>query len=172
MKEDDYIQEGLSQVEAYSSPQPNESATLSPETDGNDGSSSIEDEKLSLKEVIAERATEDEAPHSRNFTLRKILGGDILNARVIRQQLWLIVLIVFFMIIYVSNRYSCQKDLIEIDKLQKELQEAKYKALSSSSQLTEQCRESHVLDLLKQNNDSTLKIANQPTYIIDVNPDE
>ncbi len=172
MKEDDYIQEGLSQVEAYSSPQQNESATLSPETDGNDGSSSIEDEKLSLKEVIAERATEDEAPHSRNFTLRKILGGDILNARVIRQQLWLIVLIVFFMIIYVSNRYSCQKDLIEIDKLQKELQEAKYKALSSSSQLTEQCRESHVLDLLKQNNDSTLKIANQPPYIIDVNPDE
>jgi len=172
MKEDDYIQEETSQRGVNTSPLLSEQAILSSEKDGKDCSTSTEDEELSLKEVIAERATEDEAPHSRNFTLRKILGGDILNAKVIRQQLWLIVLIVFFMIIYVSNRYSCQKDLIEIDKLQKELQEAKYKALSSSSQLTEQCRESHVLDLLKQNNDSTLKIANQPPYIIDVDPNE
>ena len=32
--------------------------------------------------------------------------------------------------------------------------------------LTEKCRESHVLDMLKQNNDSLLHIADQPPYII------
>ncbi len=127
--------------------------------------------KLELKEAIAQQAIEGEAPQSSNYTLSKILGGDILTAQIIRRQIWLVILVVFFVIIYISNRYSIQKDLIEIDKLQKELQDAKYKALSSSSQITEKSRESNVLDMLKNNKDSILHIANQPPYIINV-PEE
>ena len=121
-----------------------------------------------LKEVIEETATEDEAPQSRMFSLRKILGGDILSAAIIRRQVWLILLIVFFMIIYVSNRYSCQQDIIEIDKLHQQLTDAKYKALSSESELTELSRESNVLEMLKDNKDSVLKIASQPPYFIEI----
>lgn len=128
-------------------------------------------EKLELKEAIAQQAIEEEAPLSSNFTLRKILGGDILTAHIIRRQIWLLILVVVFIIIYISNRYSIQKDLIEIDQLQKELQDAKYKALSSSSQITEKSRESNVLDMLKNNKDSILHIATQPPYIINV-PEE
>ena len=128
-------------------------------------------EKLELKEAIAQQAIEEEAPLSSNFTLRKILVGDILTAHIIRRQIWLLILVVFFIIIYISNRYSIQKDLIEIDQLQKELQDAKYKALSSSSQITEKSRESNVLDMLKNNKDSILHIATQPPYIINV-PEE
>lgn len=126
----------------------------------------------SLKEAIAKQAIEDEAPLSSSFTLRKILGGDILTAQVIRRQIWLIVLVVFFIIIYISNRYSIQQDLIELDKLQKELQNAKYKALSSSSQITERSRESNVLKMLQNNKDSILHIATQPPYIINVPENE
>ena len=125
-------------------------------------------DKLELKQVIAEQAIEGEAPLSSNLSLRKILGGDILTARIIRRQIWLVILVVFFVIIYISNRYSIQKDLIEIDQLQKELQDAKYKALSSSSQITEKSRESNVLEMLKNNKDSVLHIATQPPYIINV----
>lgn len=130
-----------------------------------------EEEAPTLKEIIREQATEDELPLSKNFTLRKILGGDILTTSTIRRQIWVFMLITFFMIVYISNRYSCQQDLIEIDNLQKELQDAKYRALSSNSQLTEKSRESHVLELLKSNKDSVLKIANQPPYIINI-PDK
>lgn len=125
-------------------------------------------EELTLQEVIEETATEDEAPQSRMFSLRKILGGDILSAAIIRRQVWLILLIVFFMIIYVSNRYSCQQDIIEIDKLHQQLTDAKYKALSSESELTELSRESNVLEMLKDNKDSVLKIASQPPYFIEI----
>ena len=117
-------------------------------------------------------AIEDEAPLSSSFTLRKILGGDILTAQVIRRQIWLIVLVVFFIIIYISNRYSIQQDMIEIDQLQEELQNAKYKALSSSSQITERSRESNVLKMLQNNKDSVLHIATQPPYIINVPENE
>ena len=76
--------------------------------------------QASLKEVIAKQAIEEEVSGSASFTLRKILGGDILTAQIIRKQIWLFMLIVVFIIIYISNRYSIQKDLIELDQLQKE----------------------------------------------------
>ena len=128
--------------------------------------SAPEEELQTLTEVIKEQATEDESPLSANFTLRKILGGDILNTSTIRHQIWLFLLIAFILLIYISNRYSCQQDLIEIDKLKRELQDARYKALSTSSQITEKSRESNVLNMLKDNKDSVLHIANQPPFII------
>ncbi len=73
-----------------------------------------------------------------------------------------------FTIVYVAFRYQCQQDMIAIDKLENELKDAKYKALSSSSTLTERCRESHVLELLKNRNDSLLRPSDQPPYIINV----
>lgn len=124
-----------------------------------------------LKAAIAQQAIEGEAPLSYSFTLRKILGGDILTTQIIRRQIWLIILVVGFVIVYISNRYSIQKSLIEIDQLQTQLQDAKYKALSTSSQITEKSRENNVLEMLKNNKDSVLHIASQPPYIINV-PEE
>ena len=125
----------------------------------------------SLSEVIREQATEDEAPLSRTFSLRKILGGDVLSTSFMRRQVWLFLLIALFIVVYIANRYSCQLDIIEIDALQKELKDAKYKALSSNSKLTELSRQSNVLEMLKNNKDSTLKMPTQPPYIITV-PDK
>lgn len=125
-------------------------------------------EEMTLKAVLKNKAREDEEPLSANFTLYKILGGDILTARLIRSQIWLIMLVVFFVIVYISNRYSVQQQLLEIDVLNKELKDAKYKALSSSSELTEKCRESRVLEMLRHNKDSILKMPSQPPYIINV----
>lgn len=121
-----------------------------------------------LKKTIATQVKEEELPLSANFTLSKILGGDILNAQLIRRQVWLMLLIGAFMMVYVYNRYRCQKDMIEIDRLTEQLKDAKYKALSSNSLVTEKFRESRVLELLKQNADSTLRLPMQPPYIINV----
>ncbi len=115
---------------------------------------SDEGEAPSLKEVIEKQATEDESPQAFTFTLKKILGGDILTTQTMRNQIGVFLLITLFLIFYIAN-----------------LQDTKYKALSSSSQLTEKSRESHVLELLKNNKDSVLKIATQPPYIINV-PEE
>ena len=140
-----------------------------PPTDDNSQKKDYSEEHSpSLTEVLKERATEDEAPLSRTFSLKKILGGDILYTSFIRRQVWLFLLIAMFMVVYIANRYSCQQDIIEIDKLQDELLDAKYKALSSISQLTEKSRQSNILDMLKNNKDSTLKLPTQPPYIITV----
>jgi hypothetical protein len=120
-----------------------------------------------LKE-IKKNVSEDDTLPVGTLTLRKILGGDILSANLVRRNIWTLVLIVFFTVVYVAFRYQCQQDMIMIDKMERELKDAKYKALSSSSTLTEKCRESHVLDALRNNKDSVLHIADQPPYIINV----
>lgn len=131
----------------------------------------IQNRETKLKETlqkIKESASEEDPGPSSQLSLRTILGGDLLTTEVVRSQIWLFVLIVGFAIVYVAFRYQCQQDMIEIDQLEKNLKDAKYRALSSSSTLTEKCRESHVLEKLKQNEDSLLHQADQPPYIIEV----
>lgn len=128
-----------------------------------------EEEKLKeTLQIIKETASEEDPKPSQQLTLRSILGGDLLTTQGVRSQIWLFVMIVAFTIVYVAFRYQCQQDMIKIDKLENQLKDAKFKALSSSSTLTEKCRESHVLDILKQNKDSLLHQADQPPFIIEV----
>ena len=128
----------------------------------------IKEQTKDTIQKIKETVKEEDPKLSSTLTLRTILGGDFLTAEMGRRQIWLIMLIVLFAIVYVAFRYQCQQDMIAIDKMEKELLDAKYKALSSSSTLTEKCRESHVLDALRNNKDSVLHIADQPPYIINV----
>ena len=120
---------------------------------------------------IKENASEEDPKPSQQLTLRTILGGDLLTTQLVRSQIWLFVLLVAYTIVYVAFRYQCQQDMITINKLEDTLKDAKFRALASSSTLTEKCRESHVLDVLKQNKDSLLHQADQPPFIIQVPED-
>ena len=133
-----------------------------------DEASEMKEQARKTIQMIKEQAKEEDPKLTPTLTLRTILGGDFLTADMVRRQIWLFMLMVVFTIVYVAFRYQCQQDLIAIDKLEKEVLDAKYRALSCSSTLTEKCRESHVLDILKQNQDSLLHQADQPPYIIQV----
>ena len=117
---------------------------------------------------IKENVREDDNQPVATMTLRKILGGDFLSAELVRRNIWPLVLVVFFTVVYVAIRFQCQQDIITIDKMERDLKDAKYKALSSSSTLTERCRESQVLRVLRENHDSLLHISDQPPYIINI----
>ena len=135
---------------------------LNPEME--QGETDLKETLKKIKETVRE---EDPRPSSQ-LNLRTILGGDLLTTEMVRSQIWLFVFIVAFSTLYVAFRYQCQQDMLTIDRMENELKDAKFKALSSSSTLTEKCRESHVLDILKQNKDSLLHQADQPPYIIEV----
>ena len=139
-----------------------------PETDMQEQLKATEQKALTKLEKIKKSVSEEDALPVGTLTLRKILGGDFLSADLLRQNIWMLGLIVFFTVIYVAVRYQCQQDMILIEKKKTELKDAKYKALSSSSMLTERCRESQVLKKLRQNQDTLLHISDQPPYIINV----
>ena len=66
---------------------------------------------------------------------------------------------------------SLKQILGGIDQMEKKLVDAKYKALASSSNLTELCRQSNVLKALHENQDTLLQLSDQPPYIIEVPED-
>lgn len=141
-----------------------EEKIIEPQPQEDEGKKALEETIQKIKETASE---EDPRP-SQQVNLRTILGGDILTAKMVRSQIWLFLLIVAFTIVYVAFRYQCQQDMQTIDKLDTELKDVRNKALAASSTLTEKCRESHVLEILKQNKDSLLHIADQPPYIIQI----
>lgn len=124
-----------------------------------------------IRQAIEEQAREDENPHSTNYTLRQIIGGEMLQTGVMRKNVGLMAVVGLFLFVSVTNRYSVQEKLKEINRLEAKLKDAKYRALSTGSKYTEKTRLSFVLQALRNSKDSVLKIPDQPPYKIQV-PEE
>lgn len=120
-------------------------------------------------EKMKQFTEEDENKQSSASSLRSILGGDFLTAKMVRGQLGLILLISICFILYINNRYKNQAELIEIDNLKKELDEARFRALTRSSELTSKTRQSYIEDFLRNSKDSLLQISSNSPYVIKMN---
>lgn len=103
-----------------------------------------------------------EASH---ISLRSILGGEILVHSFLRRQVYLLILIVILTILYIDNRYSSQQELIEIDRLKKELTDIKYDVLTISSELTEKSRQSRIEEYISAEG-RQLQTAATPPFLI------
>ena len=125
-----------------------------------------------IKQAFEDQAREDEKPHSTSFTLRQILGGEMLQMGFMRKNVRLMLIVAAFLVVSVSNRYSAQKMLIEINKLETKLADVKYRALSTESKYTEKTRQSYVLQALRHSKDSVLQIPDQPPFKIQVPEDD
>lgn len=96
---------------------------------------------------------------------KSIVGGDILATDFFRRQTKLLVLIMVLVIFYIHNRYSCQQQIITIEELKKELTDIKYDALTRSSELMEQSRQSRIEEYIATR-ESDLQTATTPPYLI------
>lgn len=145
------------------------------EVDGTveDGQGADEDDSPGTALSPIKAFTQNEGVEERpNVSLREILGGDILTGGWLRRQMGLIVLCTFFAIIYITNRYSSEQEIIEIERLKTELTEAKYRALTRSSELTVKTRQSQIEESLKATPDSVLEVPKEPPFLINVQNEE
>ncbi len=101
----------------------------------------------------------------KGMSLKSILGGDILANDFFKRQTKLLILIMILTIFYISNRYSCQQEMIQIDKLKKDLTDIKYDALTRSSELMEKSRQSRIEEYISVQ-ESELQTATNPPYLI------
>lgn len=120
-----------------------------------------------IEKISEVKAKEGEDKSASNFSLSKTLGGVII-ARAIQKQIWLVLLITGLLLIYITNRYTCQKQSLEISRLEDQLTAMRYKATVCTSLLTEKSRESNIINMLMEKGDSTLTIPNEPPYLIKV----
>ena len=121
--------------------------------------------KTSVFQRMKQEASESDEKPSGALRLRDILGGDHLIT-LVRNQIGIIVLIVIIATVYVAVRYQCQQDIIAINQLESEVTDAKYKAMSSSSNLTEISRLSNVIKVLRAHGDSLLQTSILPPFNI------
>lgn len=106
-----------------------------------------------------------ETGSSKHMSIRSILGGDILANDFFKRQTSLLILIMILTILYIDNRYSSQQELIEIDRLKKELTDRKYDALTRSSELMEKSRQSRIEEYISTG-ESPLETATNRPYLI------
>ncbi|MDR0429154.1 MAG: hypothetical protein LBH58_01580 [Tannerellaceae bacterium] len=92
-----------------------------------------------------------------------ILGGGILKEDFILKHTKMIVLIVILVFFFIGNRYTCMQKLTEIDRLQQELRDLRYEALSISSELTGNSRQSQIESLVERQG-LGLEGAKSPPY--------
>ena len=106
-----------------------------------------------------------ESTSPKHMSIRSILGGDILANDFFKRQTSLLILIMVLTILYIDNRYTSQQELIEIDRLKKELIDIKYDALTRSSELMERSRQSRIEEYISKE-ESHLETSTNRPYLI------
>jgi hypothetical protein len=125
-----------------------------------------EDQEQSGKSIIYNALVNDEDDgEKKNIEhLKDVLQALSINGLWFKRQLGVLALILLGIIIYISNRYQAQSEMIEEDKLHEELQDWKYRSMTRNSELTFRCRQSQLEEQLKAMGDSTLCSSNEPVY--------
>lgn len=137
----------------------------------------MEKEREEIQQVEAKETTSgasdgfretEETPvqGGKKLTLRRIFLGDFLIHDFLRRQALLMVLVVAYTVIYISNRYSYQQEMLEIDRLRKELVDIKYDALTRSSELTERTRQSRIEEYVSAEQ-SDLQTSTAPPFVVE-----
>jgi hypothetical protein len=111
----------------------------------------------------------DEALTDGKKRFRDIVGSDSL-VHIVKNNIWLFVLITVLTVAYVAVGYQCQQDEITIGKLEKALEDARLRVLSSQSDLTRLSRQSNLMEKLEEDGNTELHTGLYP-YIINV-PEE
>ena len=99
----------------------------------------------------------------KKLSLLYVLGGGILKEDFIVKHTRMIVLIVILMFFFIVNRYTCMQKLREIERLQLQLRDVRFEALSISSELTGNSRQSQI-ELLIEEQGVELEGAKTPPY--------
>lgn len=96
-----------------------------------------------------------------------VLSGSVLTEDFFVKNTLFIGVVLFLMVLYISNRYTCIEQTRKIEALQKELKDAKYEYQTISSQLTAISRQSQVIDRVEKDQ-LGLEMSNRPNYEIDL----
>lgn len=95
-----------------------------------------------------------------------VISGTILTENFFLKNTHFMFVIVVIIALYISNRYSCISKIAEIQKLERELKNAKYESLTISTELIGISRESQVQSLVDQN-EIGIAVPTEPVYKIE-----
>jgi len=117
------------------------------------------------QEQLQDKPKAVKATSSYRSFLKEVFNGDILTKGFIVQNAWMIVIVVVGLLFYIGNHYAVIMDLNEIDSLKEQLTDVKYDALTQSSILMRESRQSRIHELIEEKG-LDLEDSKKPPYVI------
>jgi hypothetical protein len=99
--------------------------------------------------------------------LKEIFDGTILTKGFLSRNFKMIFIVVAGILFYIGNHYGVIMDLNKIDKLQNDLADVKYEALTQSSLLMRESRQSKIRELV-QEKELGLVDSITPPFVIEI----
>lgn len=98
--------------------------------------------------------------------LKDVMRMMSLDGMWFKKNFLFLLFIMAFFVLYITNRYEAQREMIAEGALLQEVQEWRYRSMTMHSDLTTRCRQSQLEQRLKALGDSTLQIPKTPPYEI------
>mgnify|MGYP005606384931 FL=1 len=98
-------------------------------------------------------------------SIRDLFTGNIFRKDILKKQVPLCLLIVFFVFCHIGLRYSCEGKILEIAKLNKVFEDVKHEANTESSELLGMSKQSRVQQMV-QKKDDNLRPSQTPPIVI------
>lgn len=117
--------------------------------------------KIKDKEVLEDKAGVDRP----KISLKDVASGEALGREWLQRQIPFIIFLVMIALFYINNRFTYEAQLRDIDRLKKELIDAKYESLTVSEELMQMSRQSYVIDKLREQG-SDLQVSTEPSVVI------
>lgn len=94
-----------------------------------------------------------------------VFGGNILTDDIFSKNIAFILLMVFVMILFTSQRYTVLSRISEMERLKVELKDAKFESLDIASKLTEISRRGQI-EVMVESSGLDLEPTREPVYRI------
>ena len=95
-----------------------------------------------------------------------VFGGNILTEKFIVNNMRFFVALLIIIFVFISHRYTMLQGMSDIERLQQELKDVKYEALTISSSLTEASRQGEIERRVEEAG-LELQISNEPVFYIE-----
>ena len=112
-----------------------------------------------------EQETKKKKKKKRGGLINTIMGGSLFSNELVRNNVPLIALIVFYSFIYVSNRYEYERELRQIEKLTKQRDTLRNNLLTLKSEFASRSRQTELEKILIKR-ESELETTQKPMYSI------
>lgn len=138
--------------------------TAPPKVEENDFVDEAKDREKLLASFVSDDEERMDNPIHGAEAIRTIIKEIEIDGQWFKRQLGVIVFILIGVILYITNRYQAQQEMIEEVRLQNELKDWKFRCMTHTSELTLRTRQSQVEEQLKSYGDSTLTSSPLPPY--------
>lgn len=124
------------------------------------------DEQDNENEEEVTAAPQADKPTQGKKALEKLLHSLEIDGQWFKRNLGLFFVITVGLLLFVTNGYQAQLEMIEEEALREQLKDIRFKALTKAADLTLKTRQSNIEQKLIEQGDSTLKAPKEAPFII------